>query len=429
IDALHKVNVRTEEAIRASAELLGQVLNNFIDAEYSKNKNGIIIEKLATGAAETHSLVERITAKTEELKALQNKQKILALNASIEAARAGEMGAGFAVVAKEVGKLSEQSTVVNREIEEIDMKIEYLSRFQRMGNTANSDISALNSDITLSINKYLDAVESNDFTYCDELLANINYSLISRQVATGDTNDFSEIIASYTDERNALSEKIGKKTGISAPFAGYFVSTVDGFEESYDYEMLKTDGITVKQINKLLKQEPSSPEDAFGKIVGQYIWYFVFNIPISDASNLSTGSTFSVSFPEHGLENLEMTVVGSNKTDDTLAVVLKCKNITKDILKLRKENAVITLSNYSGFKISNEAITDDGNGNIGVYVYSGQIAVFKPIDIVYRSDDYVLANAVTDDSDITGTDDSKILKEYDRIILKGRNLYDGKVLG
>lgn len=323
----------------------------------------------------------------------------------------------------------EQQAAAYREIEEIDAKIEYLSRFQRMGNTANTDIAALNADITLSINKYLDAVESNDFTNCDELLANINYSLISRQAATGETNDFSKKIASYTDERNVLINQIGKKTGISAPFAGYFVSTVDGFEQSYDYAKLQTDGITVKQLNKLLKQEPTAQDDAFGKIVGQHIWYFAFNIPISEASNLSTGSTFTVSFPEHGLENLEMTVAGSNKTDNTLAVLLKCKNITKDILKLRKENAVITLSNYSGYKISNEAITDDGNGNIGVYVYAGQIAVFKPIDIVYRSDDYVLANPVTDDGDITGTDDSKVLKEYDRIILKGRNLYDGKVLG
>lgn len=123
ISALRKVNVRKEEAIRAAAELLGQVLNNFINAEYAKKKNSVIIEKLAKGAESTHELVERITLKTSELKALQNKQKILALNASIEAARAGEKGAGFAVVAKEVGKLSEQSTVVNREIEEIVEKI------------------------------------------------------------------------------------------------------------------------------------------------------------------------------------------------------------------------------------------------------------------------------------------------------------------
>lgn len=123
IEALHKVNVRTEEAIKASAGLLGQVLNNFINAEYAKKKNGVIIEKLSAGVAATHDLVEQITMKTAELKGLQNKQKILALNASIEAARAGEKGAGFAVVAKEVGKLSEQSTLVNREVESIVQKI------------------------------------------------------------------------------------------------------------------------------------------------------------------------------------------------------------------------------------------------------------------------------------------------------------------
>ena len=123
IKALHKVNVRTEASIKASAELLGQVLNNFINAEYAKKRNSVIIKKLEKGAGTTHDLVERITAKTAELKALQNKQKILALNASIEAARAGEKGAGFAVVAKEVGKLSEQSTVVNSEIDEIVLQI------------------------------------------------------------------------------------------------------------------------------------------------------------------------------------------------------------------------------------------------------------------------------------------------------------------
>ena len=119
IEALHHVNVRTEEAIRASAELLGEVLNSFINAEYEKKKNSDIIERLGEGVAKTNDLVEKIKSKTTELKGLQNKQKILALNASIEAARAGEKGAGFAVVAKEVGKLSEQSTIVNKDIEDI----------------------------------------------------------------------------------------------------------------------------------------------------------------------------------------------------------------------------------------------------------------------------------------------------------------------
>ena len=119
IRALHKVNVRSEAAINASANLLGDVLNNFINAEYARSRNSGIIEKLSSGVDTTHEMVEKITQKTTELRSLQNRQNILALNASIEAARAGEKGAGFAVVAQEVRKLSEQSAQVNAEIEEI----------------------------------------------------------------------------------------------------------------------------------------------------------------------------------------------------------------------------------------------------------------------------------------------------------------------
>lgn len=119
IEALYKVNVRTEKAIYASANLLGEVLNNFINAEYAKKKNEGIHEKLTHGVTETHNLVEQITMKTTELKELQSKQRMLALNASIEAARAGSAGDGFAVVAKEVSKLSERSNSVNQDIETI----------------------------------------------------------------------------------------------------------------------------------------------------------------------------------------------------------------------------------------------------------------------------------------------------------------------
>lgn len=123
IDALAKVNVRTEESINASVELLGQVLNNFINAEYSSKVNGEIINSLTSGVDEANHFVEEIKKKTGELRSIQSKQKILALNASIEAARAGEMGAGFSVVAGEVGKLSEKSSSVNKDIEDIIGKI------------------------------------------------------------------------------------------------------------------------------------------------------------------------------------------------------------------------------------------------------------------------------------------------------------------
>lgn len=119
IAALHKVTIRSEEAIRASAELLGQVLNSYINAQYMEKHNKQIIGNLGTGAKDAEELVNRIKEKTVQLNTIHGKQKILALNASIEAARAGENGKGFAVVAGEVGKLSDFINDINKDINKL----------------------------------------------------------------------------------------------------------------------------------------------------------------------------------------------------------------------------------------------------------------------------------------------------------------------
>lgn len=116
IKALKKVNVKTEEEIRASADLLGQVMNNFINAEYNAKYSGILIESLTSGIQECNEYIKSIEFDTKNLDAIQKKQNILALNASIEAARSGEAGRAFSVVASEVGKLARDCTALNKEI-------------------------------------------------------------------------------------------------------------------------------------------------------------------------------------------------------------------------------------------------------------------------------------------------------------------------
>ena len=107
IEALGKVTVRTEAEINAAANLLGAVLNNFINSEYTK---------LTGGVESCEEYVRDIKENTKQLDGIQRKQNILALNASIEAARAGEAGKGFSVVALEVGKLAKSCTDLNNRI-------------------------------------------------------------------------------------------------------------------------------------------------------------------------------------------------------------------------------------------------------------------------------------------------------------------------
>ena len=128
IRALEKVSVKSEDVINASATLLGQVLNHFVLAQYDEHVTKSMFAKLETGVEECTHLVQDIQERTKQLKSIQGRQKILALNASIEAARAGDIGKGFAVVATEVGKLSENSNDVNKEIEEVVDKISQVVR-------------------------------------------------------------------------------------------------------------------------------------------------------------------------------------------------------------------------------------------------------------------------------------------------------------
>lgn len=116
IAALRKIPIRSEESIRASAKLLGDIVNQLVNFEYMKKKNEKIISCLDKEIRDSVELIRKLNDKAQNLARIEGQQKILSLNASIEAARAGEAGRGFSVVAQQVGKLSSDSTEINASI-------------------------------------------------------------------------------------------------------------------------------------------------------------------------------------------------------------------------------------------------------------------------------------------------------------------------
>ena len=68
--------------------------------------------------------IMRVKQIAEEIGTIANQTRMLSLNAQIEAARAGTMGAGFAVVATEVGKLSDEIDSAVTEINSINSQVQ-----------------------------------------------------------------------------------------------------------------------------------------------------------------------------------------------------------------------------------------------------------------------------------------------------------------
>ena len=106
-----------EDAVEAAAQMLVMSIQNLLEAAYRKKELEELKESFNGEISGAASLVRELIGKSQGLKKIENKQNILALNASIEAARAGEAGRGFTVVAHEFGKMAHESGVINDSVQ------------------------------------------------------------------------------------------------------------------------------------------------------------------------------------------------------------------------------------------------------------------------------------------------------------------------
>ena len=127
---------RTEEIQKLIDDVaeVGDYIKESMDTAYGEVESGVT--NMAALAAQTrqsreanvtvvelmmelHTQAEKMNEITGLITSIANRTSMLALNASIEAARAGEAGSGFAVVAKQVAELSDQTKDATVNISEL----------------------------------------------------------------------------------------------------------------------------------------------------------------------------------------------------------------------------------------------------------------------------------------------------------------------
>lgn len=117
----HIVDSVTEsgEAATKTLEVAGRGSQAIQQAIQQMNQIQLSVNDLSNTITTLHKSSGEIGKITETITEISSQTNLLALNAAIEAARAGEHGRGFSVVAREVRKLAEQSSVSATQITDL----------------------------------------------------------------------------------------------------------------------------------------------------------------------------------------------------------------------------------------------------------------------------------------------------------------------
>ncbi len=339
-------------------------------------------------------------------------------------------------VAKDGKKVSQGNTVAvafsNDEdaatytrIQTLNSELESYLKLDALSPSAAVDTKGLDSSIDDAISGLVDTIATGELDELGDEFVSMRDSITKKQIMLGADYDFQGIIEGLHSELDMLTAKNIKTNVIKADGSGYYISKVDGYENVIDYKAVES--IKPEQVESLFNVQPAAvPNNVMGKLVTSFNWYIVTKLDIKDISNLQPGSFVTVDFPYSSTSALKARVVSINVSGaNTAAVVLSCNIMDEELANMRSEDIEIIFSSVTGYRVPTKAVREV-DGVKGVYILRSNYITFRKINILWSSEEYVVTGDVKDSNDVVIQDDE--IKLYDEIIVKGKDLYDGKAI-
>lgn len=314
---------------------------------------------------------------------------------------------------------SESASITLSKIDSVNTKIEDIEEMLSYNDLEAADLDMINAKATQSLNNLIVSGASGNYGDLPELSDELLSALNRRQVAMGETTDFSAQLEQLKAEKNELSASLPSAKGkVKAAMSGYFVSKADGYETVLTCG--NPESITPEFMSSVSAAE--LPDGVIGKIVSDYEWYIAAEISINESLKYKEGDSLTIYTSVKSYPKLPVTVkkINISENSSSAVVVFSCNEMNSELATMRSGPMTVVTKEYDGLRVPSSALRVVDSKR-GVYVLTGMQVKFVEVNVLYKDDSYMICEKQTSDE--------SVLRLYDEVIVKGKNLYDGKIVG
>lgn len=320
-----------------------------------------------------------------------------------------------------------------REIDELSGRIEQLQFAQEA--SLGSEVSLkLDAQIMRSLLDYRAELAAGRLDNAEEHETELKSLVLKRDYTYSDTEDLSGQIAELQSQLKELKAQAASSVrAVKAPVSGVYSAVVDGYETVLTPGLLAD--MTPSQLNAVQADETLTSQT--GKLILGDSWYYAVTMSADQAKALRDSSgTMTLRFAKGVEQDQTVTLYAVGPEEQGRVVVtFRGEYNMAQVTLLRRQSAQLIWRTVAGIRVPNEALRAantkvDQEGNrttvesLGVYCVVGMEARFKPVEVLYSGDGFVLVRSTA-----ASDQESLRLRPGDEIIISAKDLYDGKVVG
>ncbi|RKJ40402.1 hypothetical protein D7X94_07880 [Acutalibacter sp. 1XD8-33] len=344
---------------------------------------------------------------------------------------------------------SESDAAAQNIADRLDREIQSLSPLAQPIDYFVSASVSTGDQIYDSLGRILVNVQRNKFTSVVVPKEDLLSSLSRKQVISGEESaeDYAQRVEELEEEKMQLTAGTAQAVDrVEAPGSGYFVGSTDGFENVIGVDDIL--GITPEEVENLLAlQQGTGTQSSVGKICSNFKWYLVCVLDEDDMMKFEGVEDVSLDIPFASTETIPAKVAAKNRDIKTgkTAVVLECSYMDADIATVRNETVQINVKKYSGVLVNERAlrfcdveyteVDETGNSvtkvreNVkGVYVVFGGQLKFVQVFTEKDVNGYAVCKTELSDGEEKNLVTDRTVQLYDKVVVGGVNLYDGKII-